>query len=462
MMISDGFGPASVTMARTFYQFTHRKPYDYPTPLDQIHVGNSRTRSSSSLITDSGAGATAFSCNLKTYNGAIGVTPDKIPCGTVLEAAKHQQRMLTGLVATSRITHATPASFAAHVEQRSQENTIALQEIGENPLGRSLDLMFGGGYCHFLPQTLGKPESCRTDNRNLFEEAKTKYNWTTHMDYEIDRDNATQPSLSDMSAKALDILFKAIEDKEEGFFLMIEGSRIDMAAHSSDAATHLYEILEYQKTIQLVKNYVDQHPDTIMISTSDHETGGLSLARQVSPEYPVYLWYPDVLTRVKSSTIRLAKEIKQMNPDRDSLVNHFLKDKLGITDPTEAELKTLLDAKNGTENNLDLYLADMVSLRAQLGWTTHGHSGVDVNLYAYGAGAELLIGSFENTEVGEFITKALDLNLTDITVQLNSKNASFHLASTTLSEESKLAYDEHLDHYHEAIPDHLKHTVFEP
>jgi alkaline phosphatase len=85
--------------------------------------------------------------------------------------------MLTGLVATSRITHATPASFSAHVTDRNNENAIALQQIGQNPLGRSVDLMFGGGFCHFIPKS--EKGGCRHDSRNLLEEATEKYNWTT-------------------------------------------------------------------------------------------------------------------------------------------------------------------------------------------------------------------------------------------------------------------------------------------
>ncbi|RKO88662.1 alkaline-phosphatase-like protein, partial [Blyttiomyces helicus] len=116
----SGFGPASETLARNYYQATHDVPYNHQLPLDTILVGSSRTRSSSSLVTDSAAGATAFSCGVKTYNGAIGVFPDGRPCGTVLEAAK-AIGYHTGLVATSRITHATPASFASHVSSRGDE-----------------------------------------------------------------------------------------------------------------------------------------------------------------------------------------------------------------------------------------------------------------------------------------------------------------------------------------------------
>ena len=107
-------GPASETLARNYWAEINTLPFAAMLPLDTILVGSSRTRSASSLVTDSAAGATAFSCIIKTYNGAIGVNVDQVPCATIMEAAKSAGYM-TGLVVTSRITHATPASFAAHV-----------------------------------------------------------------------------------------------------------------------------------------------------------------------------------------------------------------------------------------------------------------------------------------------------------------------------------------------------------
>lgn len=119
-MISDGFGPASQTLARNYYQSINDFPENTTLPLDSILVGSSRTRSASSLVTDSAAGATAFSCGLKTFNGAIGVDKEGKVCATVLEAAS-EIGFRTGLVVTSRITHATPAAFSAHVLGRDDE-----------------------------------------------------------------------------------------------------------------------------------------------------------------------------------------------------------------------------------------------------------------------------------------------------------------------------------------------------
>lgn len=172
LMVSDGMGPASLSLARTFHQFITNSTYSTQLPLDPYLVGSSRTRSSDSLITDSAAGATAFSCGLKTHNRAIGVDHSYTPCGTVLEAA-HLQGYLTGMVVTSSVTDATPASFASHVRDRFLEHEIALQLVGETALGRSVDLLLGGGRCHFLPNDGEYGEcGCRDDDKDLLELAK--------------------------------------------------------------------------------------------------------------------------------------------------------------------------------------------------------------------------------------------------------------------------------------------------
>ena len=250
-MVSDGMGPTSLSLTRSFRQYEEGLSYNDALVLDKYVVGQSRTASSSSLITDSAAGATAFSCARKSYNGAISVDPDHAPCGTVLEAAKRAGYM-TGLVVTTRITDATPACFASHVNMRDEEDRIAEQLLGEYPLGRTVDLMLGAGRCHFLPNTA--KGSCRNDGRDLVQAAKDK--GFKYMDnrkdfdntrfgsgiklpllglfanhdipYEIDRkyEEDKYPSLDEMADAALRALHAATRDSDKGFFLMVEGSRI--------------------------------------------------------------------------------------------------------------------------------------------------------------------------------------------------------------------------------------------
>lgn len=306
-MVSDGMGPTSLSLTRSFMQFQNGAPFSEQLVIDQHLIGQSRTRSSSSLITDSAAGATAFSCAQKSYNGAISVTPDHEPCGTVLEAAKKAGYM-TGLVVTTRITDATPACFAAHVNMRTEEDRIAEQMVGEHPLGRVVDLMFGGGRCHFLPNSTVE-SSCRADGRDIVGLAKKNgFNYVsdragfdnlkggagvdlpmlglfadTDIPYEIDRrnENNIYPSLHEMAEAAMTALSDATRDSEKGFFLMIEGSRIDHAGHHNDPAAQVHEVLAYDRTFTSVLEFIDKEDTpTLMVSTSDHETGGLATARR--------------------------------------------------------------------------------------------------------------------------------------------------------------------------------------
>ncbi|RKP38355.1 alkaline phosphatase [Dimargaris cristalligena] len=473
MMISDGFGPASETFARNYYQFVHGKDLSWQSPLDEILVGASRTRSSNSLVTDSAAGATAFSCAMKSYNGAIGVDPEGKACGTVLEAAK-RKGLLTGLVATSRITHATPAAFSAHVVNRNMEDLIAQYQIGNYSLGRTVDLMLGGGRCHFVP--MSTPNSCRTDEVDVLKAAQEEYGFThlsngeqlqkispsnyklpllglfsdDHMEYEIDRAGTDQPHLSEMADKALQLLKHASEGKPEGFFLMIEGSRIDMAAHANDPAAHAHDVEAYWQTIEVVKKFVNDNPGTVMVSVSDHETGGLTVGRQLNSTYPEYLWRPEAIEPVQRSMENVALELTAIAPkDRNRFIKKSVLGWMGIKDATEDELKVLNSA-------IDYYeirnkLTSMISTRALIGWTTHGHTGVDVNLYAHGTGADYLRGNHENTDIGTFIIKALDLDIDSVTKAI--QNDSTH--QPTRSAPEKFLYRRstgfHGMHYHDHI-----------
>jgi alkaline phosphatase len=318
-MVSDGMGPASLSMTRSYRQFVDELPIDDTLILDQHFWGTSRTRSNSSVVTDSAAGATAFSCGRKSYNGAISMLPDWTPCGSVLEAAA-RAGYKTGLVVTTDITDATPACFASHVHMRTQMDEIALQEVGEGVLGRTVDLMLGGGRCHFLPNSSGV-DSCRGDDVDVVEIAKRKHGWSYAGDragfdamqggknvslpalglfayydvpFEIDRKHMADvyPSLSEMAVTALTALDEATKDSDQGFFLMIEGSRIDHAGHINDPAAQVREVLEYDKAFKAVLDYLkDSETDGLLVATSDHETGGLSTA------WRKHMHFPNVATR---------------------------------------------------------------------------------------------------------------------------------------------------------------------
>ena len=499
-MISDGMGPTSLSLTRSFRQTESGLPVDDVLVLDQHLIGSSRTRSTSSLITDSAAGATAFSCGQKSYNGAISVLPDHSPCGTVLEAAKKAGYM-TGLVVTTRITDATPACFAAHVNKREEEDRIAEQMIGDHPLGRVVDLMFGGGKCHFLPNTT--KGSCRKDETDVVELAKSKgfafiedrkdfdglqvgsavklplLGLFAHTDipYEVDRRNMNDkfPSLDEMAQTALIALSEATRDSKQGFFLMIEGSRIDHAGHANDPKAQVHEVLAYDKAFTSVLDFLDKDSTQgVLVGTSDHETGGLAAAKrkhtnwrwkntvakawtELHDAYPIYRWYPDMLINATHSAEYLAYELHHhlnthvaaAGDATAAYIRHILFEQgLGIYDATDEELSRLL---NNTDPWPASYIfADMISCRAQIGWSTHGHSAADVNIYASSPKhAQALIGNHENTEVGDFIREYLDVNLDAVTKELKERG---NILSQTKNWMGKPLDDietmANLDHYH--------------
>ncbi|KAL1963687.1 hypothetical protein VTN77DRAFT_7891 [Rasamsonia byssochlamydoides] len=452
-MVSDGMGPTSLSLTRSFRQLELGLPPGDTLVLDQHHIGTSRTRSTSSLVTDSAAGATAFSCGLKSYNGAISVLSDHSPCGTVLEAAA-QAGYKTGLVVTTRITDATPACFAAHANLRQYEDLIAEQEIGEHPLGRVVDLILGGGRCHFLPNTT--EGSCRADDRDLIKQAEANGFHYIHtrkefdglsmgrdaklpllglfaerdIPYEIDRRHLDEeyPSLEEMTRTALTALSKATENSDKGFFIMIEGSRIDHAGHGNDPAAQVHEVLAYDKAFAAVLKFLEEDSTPgVLISTSDHETGGLATARQLHKAYPDYKWLPGVLAKASHSSEYLHAKLKEylngkgQTDDRATqrayIRKHFLEKGLGIDDATDEEVDSLIETDPVWPASY--IFADMISRRAQVGWSTHGHSAVDVNIYASSTkDAWPLVGNHENTDIGAFLAEYLDVDVKNVTKQL--------------------------------------------
>ncbi|RDL39687.1 Alkaline phosphatase [Venustampulla echinocandica] len=461
-MVSDGMGPASLSLSRSFRQYQSVLPRDDILVLDQHFIGSSRTRSTSSLVTDSAAGATAFSCGLKSYNGAISVLPDYTPCGTVLEAAK-KAGYKTGLVVTTSVTDATPASFAAHANYRQEEDLIAQQEVGEHPLGRVVDLILGGGRCHFLPNTTSG--SCRGDDRDITKLAQEKYGWNYidskqdfdslegavklpllglfadyNFPFELDRRNMDDkyPSLDEMAQTALRALEAATQDSDKGFFLMIEGSRIDHAGHGNDPAAQVNEVLAYDKAFASVVKFLERsNTQGVLVATSDHETGGLSVARhwelvpsgELSPSYPGYHWYPEVLANASSSAEHSARRLRSHISNggdklKDFVSEELVQEGLGIMDATDAEIKNALDNPEVSH----YIFADMISRRARIGWSTHGHSAVDVNIYG-SSGSDPLRGNHENTEVGNFLADYLGLDIDAITDELVKKSSDFSINS---------------------------------
>ena len=393
-MIGDGMGPAYTTAYRYFKDDPATKEVE-GTVFDTILKGMAHTYPDDhTYVTDSAAGATALSSGHKSYNGAVAVDTDKKPVKTMLEMAK-ERGMTTALVVTSQINHATPASFTAHNESRYNYDDIANDYIDNKIAGKlPVDLMLGGGTKYFI-----------RDDRNLVEEFKAAgYQYgddinnlgqitqipaiglhaSKGLPFALDM-NPTR--LTQLTSKALGLLD---DQNEEGFFVMIEGSQIDWCGHSNDIACAMAEMDDFAKSIEKAKAYVDKNKDTILVVTADHSTGGLTIG-----SHGQFKWETDVIKGVKATASKLTDKLmesKDLKPVWTANTN--------IEFTTENQIK-LEQAKKMGEKALNLAVKSIISDASFTGWTTGGHTAVDVQVFAYGKGSEQFIGSQNNTDIAD-------------------------------------------------------------
>ena len=243
-------------------------------------VGLVGTTSSNSKITDSGAGATAFAAGVKTYNGAIGVGPDPTAVETVLELAAARGKA-TGLVVTSTLTHATPASFVAHVAKRD-----FYFEIAEQMAHADVDVMLGGGRSYFDP-------AVRPDGQDLLGVLRDRATVVDTAPALLELDPSRVKRLvgftasnnppparkrSPNLAQLTDLALQVLEREPNGFFLMVEGSQIDWAGHDNAPLDVLLpEVQDLDMAIRTGLQFQNRRPNTLLVVVSDHETGGLAL-----------------------------------------------------------------------------------------------------------------------------------------------------------------------------------------
>lgn len=268
MMIGDGMGVAQV-----FAGLTANGGHLFLDNFKQI--GFSKTQSSNKYITDSAAGGTALSTGQKTYNGAIGVNTDTIAIKTILEMAE-EKGMATGLISTSAITHATPASYIAHQGSRG-----SYEDIAADFLKTDIDVFIGGGYKHFTQ---------RADKRDLIKELQQKgYKVLLDMDeiakvksgklagLTADEHNEVFPKRKMNLPLSTQTALNILNQNKKGFFIMIEGSQIDWGGHENNTIYVDNEMLDFDRAIGKALEFAAKDGETLIIVTADHETGGMAL-----------------------------------------------------------------------------------------------------------------------------------------------------------------------------------------
>ncbi|WP_042224367.1 alkaline phosphatase [Oceanobacillus manasiensis] len=376
---------------------------------DEHMKGMYTTHSANSNITDSAAAGTAMATGVKTNNGMISLSPEGEELETILEASQ-EQGMSTGLVATSTITHATPAVFASHVESRNNETEIARQMV-EN----EVDVMLGGGKNNFLPKSMGGNQ----EDVNVLEDAKdrgytlveTRKQLKSQNDIalnkgdkllglfaddaltdELARDKDAQPSLAEMTEVAIEIL----SQDDEGFFLMVEGSQIDWAGHANDAGWAISEVEAFEAAVKAALEFAEEDGETLVVVGSDHETGGMTTGVDGSPSNAS----PEILSNVKATGSLMASELNEGRTNIAEVLETYTD-----LDWSSGEIQQIQGAEDpATEINR------LISNRANIGWTSSNHTAADVPLYVYGPGAENYTGFHDNTDLPKFIADSLGIS----------------------------------------------------
>ena len=405
-LVGDGMGPSYNAAYRYFADDPNTKEMD-KTAFDQHLVGTQRTNPNDPKenVTDSAAGATAFSSGHKTYNGAIGVDANKQKVKTVLEQAKENGKS-TGLVSTAEITDATPAAYASHVDSRDKKDEIAQQFYNDKINGEhKVDVLLGGGAEYFEKDNGDLTKKFKKDgydivkNKNDMKQSDSDQVLglfaKNDMPLSIDAPNKN-PELVDMEKSALDRLSK----NDKGFFLMVEGASIDKAGHPNDVTGVMSEMGGFEKAFKHATDYAKSNPDTLVVATADHSTGGMTIAKGKD-----YEWHPDAIHSMKHSGKYMTEQIADgKNPEK--VINDgygFKVSEENMTDIKKAakDMKGLKEDDSEYEDQLQKLqdaIQKPINDKSNTGWTTYGHTGEDVNTYATGLGSDKFKGNIDNTD----------------------------------------------------------------
>ncbi len=419
MIIGDGMGPAYTTAYR-YYKDNPETSIIEQTVFDRHLVGMASTypAAESGYVTDSAAAATALGSGKKTYNGAIGVDTNKQAVMSVLTWAK-QQNKKTGVVVTSQVNHATPAAYLTHNESRKNYNQIADSYIND---GAKVDLLLGGGWQYFI-----RPD------RNLIDEFKQAgFHYLDHYN-QLDSLPKKQPilglfaqvglpwALDDINPHRLTTMTQAANHylaNPQGYFLLIEASQIDWAGHNNDIAAAMAEMDDLAKLLEYLEGYVAQHRDTLVILTADHSTGGFTLGAKGK-----YIWQPELLRTMTIAPETIANTLSEQKINQtlttelfnfqltDKEISQLKAEKQAVTAQRHNYLNN--DNKETTEApkvNEALYkqITNIIDKRTNTGWTSGGHTAIDVPVFAFGKQHEIFIGHQDNTDIAKKLFSLLE------------------------------------------------------
>ena len=437
--IGDGMGVNQVNAAETYLGALQGRigiqPLCFPSFPYSAFVN---TQSATNGVTDSAAGGTALACGQKTKNGTLGMLKDLTTSVSSIADWARNSGAAVGITTSVAIDHATPAAFYAHVKERHEQYTIGKQLVEsandfyagsdftiptdpEYPNGPTLyeeanakGFTISRGYADYQKRAANAKKMILLQS----EEASKADRYS--IPYALDRKDGDL-TLTDITRAGIDFLMKK-QGEKNGFFMMIEGGKIDWACHANDLA-FIPELMDMDNAVKVAYDFYKQHPDeTLIIVTADHETGGIVLSRGL---------YEINLAAVGNQRItieKLGKELHKMHDVKgDKLlwddVKTFLAenfgfwDKISLTDEQtqrlESSFKKIMDGTSKdqrtlyqNDDELAVTVRNIMSECAQVGWHVTSHSNGYVPCFAIGAGAEQIHGRIDNTEIPKIVAKA--------------------------------------------------------
>ena len=437
--IGDGMGVNQVNAAETYLGALQGRigiqPLCFPSFPYSAFVN---TQSATNGVTDSAAGGTALACGQKTKNGTLGMLKDLTTSVSSIADWARNSGAAVGITTSVAIDHATPAAFYAHVKERHEQYTIGKQLVEsandfyagsdftiptdpEYPNGPTLyeeanakGFTISRGYADYQKRAANAKKMILLQS----EEASKADRYS--IPYALDRKDGDL-TLTDITRAGIDFLMKK-QGEKNGFFMMIEGGKIDWACHANDLA-FIPELIDMDNAVKVAYDFYKQHPDeTLIIVTADHETGGIVLSRGL---------YEINLAAVGNQRItieKLGKELHKMHDVKgDKLlwddVKTFLADNFGFWDKIsltdeqtqrlESAFKKIMDGTSKdqhtlyqNDDELAVTVRNIMSECAQVGWHVTSHSNGYVPCFAIGVGAEQIHGRIDNTEIPKIVAKA--------------------------------------------------------
>lgn len=387
-----------------------------------------KTESANYFVTDSAAAASAMSTGYKVNNGAISVTPDGESPPTLMQIAKSNGKRI-GLVSTAPIYDASPAAFSVHAKSRRDNESIVSQYLELEP-----NVILGGGSNFFLPSSA--PGGKRQDGKNIIDSFKNKgYQYVStpdelnssqpsnllglfsfdDIDYEIDRNPKEMPSLSEMLKAALRTLSaKNKNAKNSGFLLFAENENTDSAGHQNDVAALMRDLWAFDDAVKVALEFQKANPDTLIVVTGDHETGGFSPTygrKNLEVASPANYLNVDItqLKQIQRFTMSLnefsekfkAKVKQGLGPsDLNSHLNSLLQEGFpGLVLDEDLREKILSQGQLGPNSNYlpSNILALAIARQTGFYWASSGHTPTPITVAAIGPGSQIFKGLDDNT-----------------------------------------------------------------